>query len=115
MMMVLKWETYNKMKSKDKEEWNYRFKDNIEYRGAPSPVLSILVIWLVFQSTIMVYFLMMKEYVDVALGFTDALIYISSIAFVMLLVWIISITIGVGTLIYWNIKAQKWLKSKGYK
>ena len=114
-MKMLKWEKYSKMKSKDKEEWNYRFKDNIEYHGAPSPVLSIVVIWLVFQSTLMVYFLMLKEYVDVALGFSDVLVYISSIAFIMLLAWLISLTIGVVTLIYWNIKAQKWLKLKGYK
>lgn len=112
---MLKWETYQKMKAKDKEEWNYRFKDNIEYHGASSPVLSIVVIWLVFQSTLMVYFLMMKEYVDVALGFSDALVYISSIAFVMLIVWLISLSIGLISLVYWNLKAQKWLKLKGYR
>ena len=83
-----------------------RFKDQIEYRGAPSPVLSLLVIWLVFQTTIMVYFLMLKEYVDITLSITDIFVYVMSIAAVMLIVWLINIVIGVSIVIYWNIKAQ---------
>lgn len=112
---MLKWDKYKLMTPADKEEWNYRFKDHIEYSGAPSPILSILIIWLVFQTTLMVYFLMMKEYLDVALSFTDAFVYVCSIALVMLLAWIISLLVGVIILVYWNIQANKWLKSRGYK
>ena len=102
------------MTSKDKEEWNYRFKDNLEW-NLGSPFTYMMIIWLTIQVSIMSYFLVLKEYIDVALTLSSVMSLATSITACMIIVWGVDIAIKVGVYVYWSIKAGKWLKEKGYK
>jgi len=111
---MLKWDKYNLMTPEHKEEWNYRFKEKIEPKSN-SPVTYIMLIVLTFSLSTMIYFLVLKEYVNVALTMQDAFSMSMQTSLFMTAVWALDIVVTNAITLYWYYQSRKWLNDRGYK
>jgi len=109
----MKWEIYKKMTLEHRVEWDYRFKENLKWEIG-CPWVNIMIIWMTISTAMLIWFISMKEYLEVP-GAVEIVGLATSISGVMLVVWCLEIVLKVGVLIFWNIKANKWLKQNGYK
>ena len=113
----MKWDIYKKFSCDDREEWNYRFKEQTTYKPISSnAIMYTIVLWSVMALFMMAYYLMITDKVPEATSSvtTDGLKVMSTWTVIIVLSYVIDVIINLASLFYYNSQAKKWLKEKGY-
>jgi len=111
----MKWEKYNIMTLEHKEEWNFKFKDKLDYK----PNYNIFIITALLMLTVgflsLTQLFSVNGIVDSSMSFTEVYVLSLKIILVNILILFAYIMIDISSLIYYNIKNHYWLKQRGYK
>lgn len=113
-MDFMKWDKYKLMSPEDKEEWNYRFKDNLIYNVRSGSFMYLALLFLSISMFMMTYFIVIKEYIDTPYTMATLMSNVGVISLVLLSSWIIEVIYEPCRYYYWVYKSNKWLKEKGY-
>lgn len=115
----MKWETYNKMTDSQKEEYNYRFKDQLPKAPFQSWIMTTIILWLVFGTVILAYYIagtstnpeltkIQPTLVKSMESFSGGVSLFTTVFIMYLVLWIFKV-------IYYFYSERKWLKQNGIK
>jgi hypothetical protein len=111
----MKWEDYSNMSLEHRIEWNYRFKDKVNYTLSTNYFIISIALMLCVGFFSAVQLLIFKEYVS----FSNNASYYYTLGIkvmgVNVLMLLVHVFIDLFQLIYFNYKSYKWLKERGYK
>ena len=110
--MKLSWKKYNKIKLKDREEWNHKFGD-IEIPQTNLFYVTIIYLLTLVLSTLVV--MMFQMDMDNKLHLLSLIVLCFRIAGAMVITNLFELVCQLGYYIYKCISESRWRKERGYK
>lgn len=110
----MKWETYNQMTRKQKEEYNYRFGDD-EPLTPPNIFPWVIVTYLIGMTYMMVVLLISKEIITLKQTALQTLHINMNITIYPMIIYIAIYVVLTIFDIIGSVKKEKWLKERGIK
>ena len=113
----MKWKDYNRMSNKQKEEYNYRFKNHpVQINIHGLGFIMIIIYFLIMNMVIMSYFFIVNEefiqYKDIVI---NALKSSSQLAIAGISAMLIIAVIYIGNVLIWFYKEKKWIKENNIR
>ena len=108
----MNWDTYKLLDSESRLEWDFKFKDKVEWPSNNNGLLYTVLLWALAGVSAMAVLMIAKEYVNLSMDAFQMFKFGILCSVAMLSTWAIEYLARIGYWWYWKVQEQKWIESR---